>query len=1444
MRPIAKHLFPCVLVLTAALLPAQALAQRSRGMFLDEAVTARDALVRVRELSDAGNAPEALRVLQKTLEAEGDALIISPGDKDLYLPVRDHILTLLLASPELLQRYRLEQEPAARALLEQGKIAEVESTRLLTTSGLEAVLRLAQVELESARFESARLMLMQLEHHPDRAPGSKAGADAARLAVMIASYLSRPDADAWAQRWTTESLGAAPAVPPQPPVPPLARASGTSALNAQRRPDLAGTPAQPLQSVPLDPERLAQERSGQPMPQYRARFADTPWILPVLEGDRVYVNDGRRISAWDAATLGELWQVSPSTQDSGARGYNDLTIELNRGYARTGATPKEDLSTVAVSQGLVVGAMGVPEANERRGDRRVYAVEAATGRVRWSLDPSWLTDKLAGTIVVGPPVIDADTVVLALRDAGYGRQESRLFLAGVNLYTGGLKWLRLVGSVQNQQFYGRKPSRPDAAVVHQGVVYRGDEMGVLMACEAASGRVRWLRTSPPMRLMDLATSRTEIVPPYEMTVPVIDGESLLFVEFPKGRVVRIGLADGAVQARRDAGSLGEPRYLVLAGGYIAAIGDSRIALVSASELEKGQVRLVTGAGPSALVGRVSRAGDKLLAPVESGASLIDPATPADDEHADFAGAGNLLVAESGGKTHLISADAARLHTYLSWDEAQSLLTARETARPHEAQPLLTHIELASRTGRAAGIAALADRALTLLDADPAAADSARQRSRLFALLLELVRNSRGEWNNPTPAPMVGAAQPVKDPQLLDGVIERLARAADSDAQQAVVLLERAWLRERQNDAPGAIEAYQRVLTDTGLSAIELDAGASLAPSDAAASPLFAGKEATTRLVALARRVGPAPFAAFDDEAAALLRDIPPADAARLEALARAYPVSSASAQAWSAASAAHAGAGDAAKARLAAGNGLAAVELGVTIGRENLGVLHAHLASVLLERCIAANQVAPAYRLAKRLARQSPSMSLTWEGSSAAPAQIASALRQRLEGRSGLPEIGPVLGRGVQVIEGWTPRSAIIHGGVGAGVAGDCVMMVDESARLVSMWGAAAEDGSLRELWSRPFTLEPVAIRVGPDATLMYWPGPGGGVVESVSTSDGTVLWKSAEFASLFDAPSPVAANTPLPTPLDGPVRAGDLLLTADAQTLVMVQRRGLAAAFNIADGAVLWSRALDVTRVYEIEQTPGYVVLGGAGGPKDEGGGTAEVVALEKRTGRETSRLGSAELGDHARWVRAAGNDVVVATARGLLRLAPATGKVVWNVQGEPGARSFAGWVAGDAVFVLDSDTRVWRIALADGSHGENPLDTRDRVVYPVTGTVIDRTLTLSSPMGLVVFNDAGELIGADSLDAEGTIEAPVAAASMFVALENGDREETLQQDAMLRRVFMLAHPTGKLLHTARVRLHDNPHTLTLLDGKVLFSQGPFTMVLDAPAKAPRPSPGPTVAP
>jgi outer membrane protein assembly factor BamB len=1438
MRPIARHPY-LILALGLVLgLAAPALAQRGRTVYPDEGVGTTDALVRVRELSEAGNTPEALRVLQKTLEAEGEQLIASPADKDVFIPVRGFIHDLLLSSPDLLSRYRTEQEPAAAKLLEAGKFNELEQTRLLTTSGFEAVLRLSQTELEAARFESARLMLQQLERHPDRTKGSRQAADAAKLAGAIAGFLKRTETSAWAQRWASEAGLSGTVIPTAiPAAPAISIKSSASPLDNQLTPDLSNIPGTPLQSITLEPGRIV-DRDGDGIPDdnrvYQQRNK-TPWMFPTVQGDVVYVNDGERITAWDSATLGQVWQVSPTRTSAALRQFND-----DNGFfpnAQPGAFMKDDVASVTILNGIAIAVTGQPENGMRRGDKRVHAIEIASGKLLWSVDPAFLSPKLQNAdgsspaSVRGPAVIDADTVVLALRRTRqFMRGDTSLYEVGLSLYTGNLKWVRLIASVGNQP-WGRVSGRPDGAIVHQGVVYRGDEMGLLCAYEAATGRAVWVRLSPG-KVFDPAQFRAaENTPPEQMTIPVVDNDALLFVEAPKGRVVRVALADGKLLASLEAPRLDSPRYLVKVGDTIAAVNSSKIAFVN-PQLDPATISLSSSFAKPGIVGRAESAGGQLLVPLEGGAALIDPAHPSDEQRAEFTYSGNLLVAGSGGRTHLLAADIARLHTYLEWDQAESLLNARVAAHPKDPQPLLTYLELASRTGRGERLGELADRTLDLLNADPTSAASLQSRQRLFTLLLEVVRNSRFAWATQATPKIPGAAQPLKNLAILDDVVERMSRAAESPSQQVFTLLEKAWLREKENKPDKAIEAYQQILTDTSLCAVELDPGARLGAGDTGSAS--ARIETTDRLTALIKRTGPAPYLAYDEEAQRALAELEGGAPEKLAALAKSYPVAAVAPEAWNRASAAYAQAGRTAEARLAAGAGLGAAELGASIGREGQLEMLGKLSDSLLALSRGTTDSEPAFRLMRRLAHDHPAVSVTWDSRKMTPGEAAGLLHDRLAERTGLPIIGTHISHAVQVIENWEPVEPLVRGSTG--FSGDTAIMINDGSKQVGLWGVGAEDGRLHQLWSRPYQIRPIVIRVAPESALLFWPSNVGGAIEAIGL-DGTSLWRTHEFATLFgtgevaDGRNPQMPAERINTPLDGPVRPEDLMVSADGKMLVLVQRRGRAGAFDLTDGHTIWSKSLEqLTRAYDVEQAGDCIVISGAGNPGRGADKTGSLLlALDKKTGVVKSRIDQTVLGDHARWCRAVGKDMVVATSEGLFRYDPATGKIAWKVDGTPGRGSFAGWVVGEGLFVLDSDVNLWHVSLRDGKASAAPLDARNRITFPVSAAVMGKTLAVSSTQGLVVFAENGDVIGADGLDGQGVIQTPVPSENMFVAVENNQHDDSDQ--GIVSKLYLFSHPSGKLVATERIRLFENPRQTTVLDGKILLCEGPVTLVLDAPA-------------
>lgn len=1466
MQGIIRILCVCVLTVAAA---GSALAQRGRNVYPDEAAGAREALGRVEELRAAGNIAESLRVLQRTMDGEAEQLLPTAADPDLFVPVRQMVNELLLANRELLERYRAEESARAARLLEQGKLDELERTRLLTGPGLEAVLRLAQLEYEAARFESARLMLAQLERHPDRV--GKAAADAAGLALRIAAQIERPQVRAWASGWAREA-GVAETVPPMT-LPGLAVVNSRNGMEAGPAPDWEGVTSEPLQSVVVDAERFGSGTTRPARPSWVPRLGSF-WIMGSVADDLLFVSDGESVRALDSATLSEAWSVTPpGAQTGGVREDAQLNAWTGQSDVR------EDAALVAVGQGVAVVATGTMNTSTRRADRRLHALDARTGRLIWSADPQWLDERLRGASVRGAPAIDGDTVVVALRKPSM-RRLTTVYIAGLDLHEGTLKWVRTLGSVGTQPFQ-RPASRGDATLVREGVVYRGDDMGVLGAFEAATGRPLWVRTSEPAAMFDASARRMPMIGAQFTFAPVAFGENVYFIEPTRGRVVGVSAVDGTLKASRSAEDLGEPKYLLAAGDTLAAVGLGRVAFIKPENLASGAPSLSTPATGEGFMGRAVVAGTSVVAPLAGSLSVIDPVSPRTPRTVNIEASGNVLIAGGASGAHVIITDAARTHTYMSWPRAEALLRERIERRPTDPRPLLTFIELADRTGRRAMIPELADRVLALA-ASPAGRageagatpnmSGAEARERLYGLLLKGVRDSRRAW---TRAGGTGGAGKTGGLNELAAIGERLARAAETPEQQTAMLFEQAWLAEVALAPRDAVERYQRVLLDRDLAGVVLDAGAAVRSATGEVLPLAdnAGEEASVRLAALLRSVGYEAYAAFDDEAARVLASAGAAPEA-LAAVARQYPASSVAAEAWGRAGQAYQAAGRLEQARSCLGAGLESAELGFAMGRPDALELVGKLAGLFAMSSGQPSDVELLYHLARRLSRQYPTLAL--QGSDGmTPAALAQSLRPTVFARGAMPRLGTAIGHRVQVLEGWEPMLPLVA--TGTGVSNASVPMINSITQEVSLFAAAAENGQLRRVWTRRYDTPPSVVRVSPDATLLFWPTSAGGMVEAVSSADGVTLYRTPEFASLFaGAPgnpgdNVVGANAGnadedrVATPLDGPVRGADLLVCVapDADgaggVVTLVQRRGRAAAFDIATGKTLWSGRLPMTRVFEAEVSRGVLILGGAAAQAGAGkaidnlrpgnvnpaninpivdatgiasGDAAAVVVVDARSGNVVSRLGPAELGDHPRWIRAMGDgDAIIGTSEALLRVSTANGQVKWKRLGRPGRMSIAGWAVGSGVFVLDSDVNLWRVALEDGAGGEQPLDTRGKITFPMTPTVLSDRLVISSTQGVLVYHESGALVGADALEAAGSIEPPVIGEGVVVAVESSQNEMGGDAEGSAARLFFFDTASARMLDVRRLRLHDSPRQVTLLDGKVLITESPVTIVFDAPA-------------
>ena len=288
-------------------------AQPGSPVYPDDSPSASAALAAMAGMVSSGNADEAVRTLQQLLDESGDRVVGSADDEALFVSVRGAVHRQLLAEPELMARYRAAFSGRAQALLDEGRIQEVEQVYLMTSAGYEAALRLCQRQLEDARFNAALITLNQVEEHPDRAGdlggmGDMGDKGAAMLAAQIARYLPREEVVALARRWAVEAgAGEVDVSPFDRPaladVQVLTPMDGGEALIADQ------IPPKPMWSVRLenDGSLVMRATSGRPLREPRPGL----WTYPTIADDVLLVNDTVWIRAWDRYTLEPLWRVKP-----------------------------------------------------------------------------------------------------------------------------------------------------------------------------------------------------------------------------------------------------------------------------------------------------------------------------------------------------------------------------------------------------------------------------------------------------------------------------------------------------------------------------------------------------------------------------------------------------------------------------------------------------------------------------------------------------------------------------------------------------------------------------------------------------------------------------------------------------------------------------------------------------------------------------------------------------------------------------------------------------------------------------------------------------------------------------------------------------------------------------------------------------------------------------
>lgn len=1401
---------------------------QSGPVYPDDSVQAHEGLGRVKELAAAGNAGEGVRVLQALLDSEGDHVLVTDADPDLFVSVRARVHELLLSDKALLERYRTAEEAKAADLLQKGQHASVERSRLLTRSGFEACLRVAQSQLERAQFQAARITLKQLDAHPDRRADARAGADAAGLAALLARYLPRDDVKEMASRWAADAgVGSVraelfPLPKRQAPIMPM---------DVLPPAEVQGLVKRPIQAAWLSEEARANsefETQRSLRDDNRAWFLrslrDEAWPVPALLGDRLLLNDGQSVSCLDRFTLQPLWSFTPElTTDAGDSG------PFNRNDTVRALSLVEDTTSVAAGEGVAVAATGFAAGERREGDPRIYAFDLESGRRLWSASPAAMDSALAQAVVRGQLDLAEGVVIVPMRKIASSKRVASVHLAALDLFTGEMRWSRTLGSagwVGAQRF----TKAADVLSIHDGYAYKCDELGVLAAIEVGTGRVAWVR-----RLMsDQFGVRSESLPPWGGVKPLVVGDHLITLSPGREWLLRLDRATGAIVSRRPAAELGEPTYLVAVNGWIAAVSQDRVVFVDEA-FEKSEVKVLPPQRDRHMVGRAFAAGARLMIPVTGALLSVDPAKPDASTLVELERLGNTIAVDG----QVITTDRYRAYSYLNWDFADRVLSARLDADPRDPTPGVTLAELAYRAGRFDRIAPAADRAaaaITLAFGDHArGALAAKARLTLTTNLRTMIETGQDRLATREPTDDTPA---ITDLAVLDALVSRLSRLADSNAERVAALFALGRLRQDQALAKAqdatllaqAVDAYQKILEDPALaSATWTSAGRSVR----------ADLDASTRVMAIVQHAGRAVYAGHEQQITRQLELLGPTpDAEKLAELARAFPASERTTDLYLRAAALHERAGRVGDAITSLDRALEQARWALPLSGADPAGARARLgesAGRLLTAYVRSDRVTPAAQLIERLKREYPELALTSDGKPVVIETIAGELRSRLAAMDRRPRIGDAISGDVQTLVGWQFLRPLTSGG-GARPT-DQLLLHSSSSRQVSLFAPQA-DGKLGQSWTVSYRdRAPALVSIDISSALFFWPSDEGGVLERVLTVGGTSAWKTPAFATLFAEPNPTPHEI-IETPRDRNVRKSDMLVTLDPQVVVLADHGGRVAAIDIESGRILWRQSTALSRIYDMiisaDARGTTLALAGRARATDAAPESPALLALDLRTGHQSQLIRG--LPSNIGWVRVAGGAAAVGLDDRVVCLDLASAGVNWMLADADMQGSLSAWAFGDALYVMSPKREIVQLDFAKGQRRQPQLDTRRRLSEPSpievasVGPPADGRVAFMAKRGIAVFDRDSALVGLDAFDAGSEMLTPELADGMAVTVEANPRPSEAGVDVV--GVYLLSMPSARLVYSRDITVGAAPRDLVVLDHRVVLTAGNVTLILPVPAK------------
>ncbi len=1407
-----------VLCMVAGLMTGRHAAAQANPVYVDDSPQAWE-LFRQAVDQSAENTGEAVRLFQQLLDEFPLRLIPAfESAEGHYRSVRGRVLDQISSNPELLERYQLIASAEAARMLEAGDVERLAITRALTMSGLKALLRLGQHDLERARFASAISWLDEAINHP--AISLEQESHAWYMLGVAAGY-SGNLALLQEARQALASIGETAAehharLDALDGLSDLPGSAGVDVMQISESGDLADVVAHSIWNVTLDRSLLRRRlfNGGQgadmlnPVVQQRRLSGRMMTAAPTVVGSTVYISEGHRIAALDRFTGNVRWMHdNPPSLSTAGRGDSSAVLDMN---------------IIAVKNGTLVALYGHAQETSRTDDGRVICLDAATGDRRWirRINRINAVDEYDGLFAYGTPIIADGRVFLLGRKVSQQNLTS-VYVLALDEQDGSLDWIRYITSSGTVR---RTPGRPFSSLVYRdGELLVASPIGAIAKLTARTGQIQWLRRfSVPITLPFQDAERR----PWEISTAAWTPRGVLAIQPDQTRVVLLDHHTGeqidSFAASPNIG-WGSPNYLLSNDRLVYAIGSDVRAfriddlatpswqlpspMVSSLENFDGMER-PSDFGPQQLDinGRVQLTDRSLIVPTSTGVIVADNETGYVHQTLDLHGmtGGNPLAHDS----QLLLAGSDELHAFMSFARAEEMLRERLDAEPDDPDPALSLVRLAVRVRNIDLMLEGAAIAMKRIDAAPGGTARAH-RDELFSMMLA-----------------VNLRELTQDRDPGEAFFDRLGQVATSDAQRAEHRL--AWGDWLLGVEPSsAADVYQQILDDTSLAMVTrveddlLQTGA---------------RWASQRLLMLQRLATDQIYRTHSTAAATQLTEITSEatpDPERLLALADRYPLASAAIDARLLAAEVFVSAGDTTRAMSALLDGYRLMPTD-------------DAAAALLGRyialCESAGRISSAWEMlsfvreehttARLLGHEDgPRLASRWQN------EMGGLLDRQREVRvgnvDGLADAIP--GRIVTRLTD-NPASRRHHASADA-------FLIERDARLTLI-----DASTLEEQWTADFEVAAPTVLQHTDDLLVIWAAtdPQDPHAVGLDPATGEQLWTTPRLSEVIgDVVRDLNQARAIRDRLGGndPFDPRQTLPLLARDRMVLIRRTGGVAAFDIADASqAIWTRPTTMEQVHFAIMNEHAIVLAGAAAARGGRRGAPVVLALDPDNGEmlwQSRSLAS----EQVRWLVDVGSGrLLCGSEGGIVACDLLTGEPLWANVGYAATDAQRAWpVGGNVIFETQSSLQginattglVTQPFEGPATADWNPFDVQE--VLPVEGQDMAFVRFIRR---VVVFTSDGRVLGADIVNEDRDYRWIIPTVDRLIVI-SGRAEQSLVRDARGRRTqyFYRIYTMSR-----NGRLEDRPHDLPplrrrirsvdIVNGRVLMSsENDQTLVIPAPA-------------